>query len=480
MYSLLAWLSFRASESLSKRKKPLRVAWPTLILTILLGALAIRGGLQSKPLIPASAFAQNPELGSLVLNSSFTILKSSDKTAVAELHELSWEEVRQTIEGLAPVEPLPHPEAWTKPQNIVVVILESFGSEYVFPPSGKAAYAPFLKSLALSGSYFDNAYANGRRSIDALPALFAGIPEWMEPPFITSPYQTNQIIGSPRVFHDAGYETLFYHGGNNGTMFFDVMTKRLGFDTYVGAEQYPDPKDYDGKWGIFDEPFLQYMAKDLSKKTQPFLAAVFTLSSHHPYTIPAEHLNQFPKGSLEIHESIGYADYALKRFYETARQEPWFKDTLFVFTADHTSKQEYLENDNIPGRFHVPLIMIMNDQPLPFARENYHMPVQHADLSATLLDLARLSSPQTSHFGESLCRPLSRPGIIVFEADGYHLLGSHAGTSWWKDGRTQSFPLLGQAAQDHEDPARIEDNVRFLKANVHYYNNGMVENKLIW
>lgn len=480
MYALLAWTCFHASGSVSRMNRAKRTEWKTLILVLLLGGLAIRGGWQAKPLIPANAFAQNPELGSLVLNSTFTILKSSDKAAVGELHEMPWDEVRKTIEGARGSPAAPLPEPWTKPKNVLVVILESFGSEYAFPPSGKPAYAPFLKSLALSGSYFDNAYANGRRSIDALPAIFAGIPQWMEPPFITSPYQTNRIVGAPQVFQKAGFETIFYHGGNNGTMFFDVMTKRLGFDEYVGADQYPDHKDYDGKWGIFDEPFLQYMAKDLSRKTKPFLATVFTLSSHHPYTIPVEHTNKFPKGSLEIHESVGYADYALKRFYETAQKEPWFKDTLFVFTADHTSKQEYRENDTIPGRFHVPLIMIMNDQPLPFAAESYRLPVQHADLSATLLDLAGLTPPESSHFGESLCRPLLRPGIIVFESDGYHLVGNHAGTSWWKDGRTQSFPLLGQPAQGSDGPHQIDENLRFLKANAHYYNNGMVENKLIW
>ncbi|MBC7531435.1 MAG: sulfatase-like hydrolase/transferase [Oligoflexus sp.] len=481
MFALIAWTCFHVSGSVSKMKRNTRVEWKTLICAILLGGLAIRGGFQAKPLIPASAFSQNPELGSLVLNSTFTILKSSDKAAVVALHEMPWDEVKKTIlsDGMGPLDS-PLSEQWIKPKNVVVVILESFGSEYVFPPSGKPAYAPFLKSLALSGSFFDNAYANGRRSIDALPAIFAGIPQWMEPPFITSPYQTNRIVGVPQIFQKAGYETVFYHGGNNGTMFFDVMTKRLGFDEYVGADQYPDRKDYDGKWGIFDEPFLKYMAKDLSQRTKPFLATVFTLSSHHPYTIPTEHTNEFPKGSLEIHESVGYADLALKRFYKTAQKEPWFKDTLFIFTADHTSKQEYLENDNIPGRFHVPLILIMNDQPLPFAAETYHMPVQHADIEATLLDLARLAPPESSHFGESLCRPITRPGIIVFESDGYHLVGNHSGTSWWKDGRTQSFPLLGQAAQGLADPYQIEKNVRFLKANAHYYNNGMVENKLIW
>lgn len=483
-YAILGYLSVRVYRTPSRRE--LRARWPVwgrmgeFTLVALLGALAIRGGWQAKPLIPANAFSMNPELGALVLNSTFTILKSSDKEAVVELHDLSTDSVKKTLLTELDSSSSPLPPVWPKPKNVVVVILESFGSEYVFPPHEGAGYAPFLKSLTARGSYFGNAYANGRRSIDALPALFAGIPEWMEPPFITSPYQTNKIVGAPEVFASHGYDTVFYHGGNNGTMFFDVMTKRLGFNEYIGADQYPDKKDYDGKWGVFDEPFLQFVAKDLSKKPRPFFAALFTLSSHHPYTIPAEHTGRFPKGTLEIHESLGYSDLALKRFYETAEQEPWFKDTLFVFTADHTSKQEFPENDTIPGRFHVPLLFIMNNKPLPFTTAATSAAVQHADVAATLLDLERLQPTESSHFGESLCRLEKRPGIVLFESDGYHLVGRDFGLSWWLDGRTLQFPILNSDKKTEMSPSELQNKELFLKAIAHYYNNGMVRNQLIW
>ncbi len=473
LYVFIGWATYRFF------RKPAKAHWTAYVIVGALFGLGIRGGLQGKPLIPANAFEREPSVGSLVLNSTFTLLKSTDKAAVVELHELSWDQVKDILSKNQSSMDKPLDAAWEKPKNVVVVILESFGSEYIFPPDGKPGYAPFIKSLAERGSYFSNAYANGRRSIDAMPAIYAGIPEWMEPPFINSPYQTNTILGTPQVFRDAGYDTVYFHGGNNGTMFFDAMAKRLGFASYIGADEYPDHKDYDGRWGIFDEPFLQFVVKSLSKETKPFLAGIFTLSSHHPYTIPKEHVGQFPKGSLEIHESVGYADYAVKRFYESAQKEPWFKDTLFVFTADHTSKQEYPENDNIPGRFHVPIILIMNDRPLHFSQDDLRKPVQHADLASTLIDLARLPVQARSHFGESLCR-IERPGIILFESDGYHLVGNSQGLSWWRDGRTQTFPLLKREGTGSEIDSDKESNIRYLKAAAHYYNNGMVRNQLIW
>ncbi|MES2746044.1 MAG: LTA synthase family protein [Bdellovibrionota bacterium] len=473
VYAILGWVSLRNYRKDSKSH------WAWIIIFTLAGALAMRGGWQAKPLIPANAFSQNPEVGALVLNSTFTILKSSDKAAVTELNEMPWTKVKEIIQQSSDTSAEPLSADWPTPKNIVVIILESFGAEYVFAPEGKPAYAPFLKELSERGSHFSNAFANARRSIDALPAVFAGIPTWMEPPFITSPYQTNRITPAPLYFAGQGYETPFFHGGNNGTMFFDVMTKRLGFDEYFGSNEYPDRADYDGKWGIFDEPYLQYMAKNLDARTKPFFATVFTLSSHHPYTIPPQHQGKFPKGTLEIHESVGYADFALRRFYETAKTMPWFSDTLFVITADHTSKQEYAENDNIPGRFHVPLVMIYKDKALPFSPEVLRQPVQHADISATLLDLARFQMPESSHFGESLCRLSRRPGVIVYDFDGYHLIGKNRGLSWWRDDRTANFSVLSPLG-GNEKAESDQELIQYLKASAHYYNNGMVRNQLVW
>lgn len=438
-----------------------RVAGFLAFLLALGGGLAIRGGLQTKPLIPAQAFVDSgPKLGILTLNTTFTILKSSNKEGLQEWKGLSLEDAQKQVvrvEGQTE-------SSWNgkKPKNVVLVILESFGSEYVFPPTQQNGYAPFLRELAQRGSNFPSAYANGRRSIDAVPALLAGIPAWMDPPFITSPYQTNRIRGLPEILNENGYHTLFFHGGNNGTMFFDVMTKRLGFQTYMGATEYPHSGDYDGRWGIFDEPFLGFVATRLSEETKPFFASIFTLSSHHPYTIPAAHKGQFPKGTLEIHESIGYADYALRRFYEQAKQEPWFADTLFIFTADHTSKQEFPENDNLKGRFHVPLLFIMNDGPLPFPRIDET--VQQADVAPTVLDMLGIEAKPFSQFGISLCRESKRPGIVLFENGAFHLIGSSE-TKVWRPGE----------AIDPND-----SDMAFLQSLAYLYNNGMVRNRLLW
>src|SRR5690606_12595848 len=99
---------------------------------------------------------------------------------------------------------------------------------------------------------------------------------------------------------------------HDGTMFFDVLASRLGFRNYFGANAFPDDHQDDGRWGIFDEPFLLWSVEKLNAMARPFFTTIFTLSSHNPYKIPEEYKDTFPEGTLPIHKSIRYSDFALQ------------------------------------------------------------------------------------------------------------------------------------------------------------------------
>ena len=120
-------------------------------------------------------------------------------------------------------------------------------------------------------------------------------------------------------------------------MSFDIFTRAAGIEHYFGRTEYNNDKDFDGSWGIFDEPFLQYFAHSLDKQQQPFFSTVFTVTSHPPYPIPRQYRNIFPKGKLPVQECIGYTDYALRKFFDAAQKLDWYRNTLFVITADHCS-----------------------------------------------------------------------------------------------------------------------------------------------
>src|SRR5690606_35786309 len=248
----------------------------------------------------------------------------------------------EELEKIYPV--IHHPKDSTefKKLNVVVLILESFGKEHVgalnkdINNGTYKGYTPFLDSLIGESYTFNRSYANGRKSIDALPSVITGIPSVGEP-FVLSIYSGNKTTSLAKLLGDEGYETAFFHGAPNGSMGFSAYTQLAGIKHYFGKDEYSNDKDFDGIWGIWDEPFMQFMADKLTEMPEPFFASFFSLSSHHPFKVPEKYQGVFPKGPLPLHEPVGYTDYALRQFFEKAKKAPWFENTLFVLCADHSS-----------------------------------------------------------------------------------------------------------------------------------------------
>lgn len=316
--------------------------------------IGFRGGVQYRPLnvIQASQYAKAQNIP-LVLNTPFTIIKSSYK------ENLKVKKFFEEDELASVYSPLLHfkQDSIVKELNVVVLILESFSKEYIGALNkDNKSYTPFLDKLIQESLCFPNGFANGKKSIEGLPAILSSIPTLMNTAYISSKYGSNSIQSLPSFLKERGYETAFYHGGENGTMGFNSFSDIAGIARYVGRDQYPKQSDYDGNWGIFDEPFLQFTIEDMSKMKEPFFSGIFTLSSHHPYTVPSQHEGKFEEGPIPILKTISYADYALKQFFETAKQQTWFKNTLFVITADHTQQNFREEYNNSVGRYRVPLL----------------------------------------------------------------------------------------------------------------------------
>jgi phosphoglycerol transferase MdoB-like AlkP superfamily enzyme len=244
-----------------------------------------------------------------------------------------------------------------KSQNVIIIILESFSKEFIgaLNPAQKG-YTPFLDSLINESLVFDNAFANANRSLDALPAIVASLPPLNPSTFITSIYSTNELEGIASILKDKGYHTSFFHGGQNGTMGFDYFCKSAGIEEYYGENEYPGKGDRDGTWGVFDEEFLQFFAGKLDQFESPFLSIIFTLSSHEPYPIPKKYKNRFNRSKEKILNSIAYTDYSLKRFFETASASDWFRNTLFIICADHTTYPVERQFGTHIGRYKIPVI----------------------------------------------------------------------------------------------------------------------------
>ena len=182
-----------------------------------LAIVGIRGGLQLRPvtIIDAGRYVDARNV-SLVLNTPFTIIKSFGHTGLREVHFFKSAAQLESIynpehKGLADTDDF-------KGYNVVLLIMESFGTEYIASLNGipgAPAYTPNLDSIISDGTAF-RAYANGKQSIEALPAIVAGLPSLTTRPYITSAYAGNNINSLASILKKYGYRTAFYHGGRNG------------------------------------------------------------------------------------------------------------------------------------------------------------------------------------------------------------------------------------------------------------------------
>lgn len=342
-----------AAVDFGKQRSALQMLLVSLLFSLSVGftVLGIRGGFQRVPIDVVNAGAvTRPEGVSIVLNTPFSLIKSMEHNNIEVVNFYSEEVARQLFN------PVHHfaDSAFTK-KNVVVIILESFAKEYT-GLSRRQSLTPFLDSLMGASLVFENGFANGTKSIEGIPAILASMPSVMQNPFINSDYAGNRQTSFASLLRNEGYTTAFFHGGINGTMNFNDWAPAAGYAQYYGRNEYNNEADFDGYWGIFDEPFLQYTIKTMDGFKAPFHSAIFTLSSHHPYLVPEKYKNVFKAGPYENSASVRYADYSLRRFFESAQSSAWYKNTLFVLTPDHCSLSGDPFYSNEVGYFTIPVM----------------------------------------------------------------------------------------------------------------------------
>lgn len=353
---LLGFWLYRRSKRIPDDSK--ETSWLKQIIifpiTVAILVLVGRGGLGMKPIAPANAAAYTIDQNvQLVLNSAFTMIKSWGGQLLEEKEYFPEDE----LEELYTIRREYKDPAILDQPNIVLLTLESFSVEYISSINGESeSYTPFLDSLIGESLVFTNCYANGKKSMDAVPALVSSIPKLMEMEYLTSNYSINQVQSLPKILHDKGYESGFFHGATNGSMNFEVFSAVAGFDDYYGRTEYDNDEDFDGTWGIFDEEFLVWSCDQFDQMKKPFFSTIFTLSSHPPYTIPARYGDRFNKGPEEMHNSVRYADHALRQFFNCAKTKSWYDNTLFIIVADHTPASATPVYYKDMGNMHIPLV----------------------------------------------------------------------------------------------------------------------------
>ena len=384
----------------------------TFILIILLSIIGIRGGLQLKPIRQTNAFfSDDRPLGYLVLNSTYTVLRSYFQNTFPDYNFYSKDESEKIVEAMikSPDETMIDPsfpfmrrkepnEKMIK-KNIIIFIMESWSGQYIGSVTGGQSCTPFFDSIAKEGLLFTNYVSTCQRSIEAIPSILASLPALFPSSIIGSRAETNKIRGLGSILKEKGYTTSFHHGAESGSMGFDGFVPISGFDNYYSKATFEGYADslYDGEWGIFDEPFFIDAAKKIGKFNEPFCSIIFSLSSHDPLTIPKYRQSLFDKYSSEtkFQVALRYSDFALSKFFEFAKNQPWFSNTVFIITGDHTS---YTTRNNLFAAYNVPLLFYAPGLIAPKVDRKIG---SHIDILPTILDLLNISTVHSS-MGKSL------------------------------------------------------------------------------
>ena len=490
-----------------------RGGYVTVGTLFLLGAIAlviggIRGGfgrsVRPITLSNATLYTPSPDKANLILSNPFCIIRTLGKGHITYTKYYAPEELESIFtpyhypnngygisidDKTSPADSL---SLYSGPgmmrpvlgrRNIIIFVLESFSAEHSallnpdLYPDGKG-FTPFLDSLMQRGYTFTSGFANGHKSIEALPAVFSSIPSF-KTPFVLLPQSLGPTRGLPKILDEEGYATAFFCGSPRGSMGFGAYATASGITRLYSQEDYEKAhgtEDHDGYWGIWDEPFLGFMEETLGELPQPFFASVFTLSSHHPFVVPEKYKDSLPEGHTRIHKGVAYTDLALRRFFEQAAGTDWFRNTIFVFTADHVSSEIYAPKTHTPtGKSQIILFLYTPDGAL---RGMDNVVAQQTDLMPTLLGLIGYDNPYFAFGRDILGEPERMPMAINYANQNFQAITDSV-VIYFDEEKILGAYARSDTLQQHNlsgtENGAVQDAERRLKAVIQQYYQHLEE-----
>ncbi|KDD81627.1 LTA synthase family protein [Glaesserella parasuis] len=379
---------------------------PVMALLIIAVAFAgARSSLGHRGINPAMvAFSSDPLVNSLVLNSGYSVLyavqqlKDEEKSS-EQYGKMSEQEMFEIVKNsrnrpasdyISTVIPTLTKNVASyqgKPKNIVIVLEESLGAQFVGTLDGKPL-TPEFDQLAKEGWLFENIYATGTRSVRGIEAVTAGFTPTPARATVKLTKSQNGFFTIAELLRRQGYRTSFIYGGEKH---FDNMASYFygnGFETIIDEKDYKNPK-FVSTWGMSDEDLFDKAHEtftELAKGDKPFFSLVFTSSNHDPFEFPDGKIELFDKEKQTRNNAAKYADYALGHFFKLAKQSNYWKDTVFLVIADHDSR---VAGDSLVPikHFHIPALIL--GEHIEPRRDNRL--VSQIDMPTTLLSVAGIS-----------------------------------------------------------------------------------------
>jgi phosphoglycerol transferase MdoB-like AlkP superfamily enzyme len=303
----------------------------------------------------------------------------------------------------------------SRPYNLVVFLQESLGADYVGSLGG-LPLTPEFDKLTKEGMLFSNLYCTGTRSVRGIEAVITG--------FLPSPSESVVKLSNSQTgfytlaeqFKQKGYQTSFIYGGmanfDNMASFFNGN----GFEDIVDEEDFKNDKTvFKGTWGYSDEDLaVKANSYFKSKGSKPFFSLMFSTSNHEPFEFPDGRIKLYDKQKNTVHNAMKYADFSIGKFFEMAKKEEYFKNTIFIVIADHNTRT-YGKNLVPINKFKIPALIIGPNVPKGL---NYDKLCSQIDIPPTLLSFIGMDL-NTPMPGRNLTKlPKSTEGRAIMQFHG--------------------------------------------------------------
>jgi len=450
---------------------------------IFFSVILMRGGFQLRPLtlVDTGKFA-GVENAALVANTPFSIIFSIGKQAHIEKRYFS--SLEEAEQYMSPIhnqivarkgEQLPV-------KNVLVIVLEGF-SQYAMRDTneyleGYQGFTPFLHGISQKAIAF-NGFANGRRTIEALPAILGGIPVLLDKSYVEYSYSNNYVVSPVNILRRKGYNTAFFHGAKNNSMNIENYCYSIGFNEFFGKNEYPNSDDWDGAWGISDRSYLHYTAKVLDTIRQPFFAGILTLSTHHPFRLPKDAKGlDIKEGRHPMMACINYVDYALKEFFEVVSQSTWYDSTLFIITSDHTGEGTIPAGSDRYAMYQIPILFY---HPLAICRDKSGEMMQQIDVMPSLFSYLGINTPLFS-YGRNVFDTTTFPCAVNYLSTIYQFFTPDFALQFDGNNTIGLYRLPSGIAEGKnvmaDYPAERQLLEQKLKALIESYTTRMSQNKL--
>lgn len=336
---------------------------PIYLLLLLLDITSIRGGWQLSPINSSMSYFSNVPLeNQLTANTHWELVQDvlqGDSQADANFQ--FFKEVKDPYDKLPLLKN--NDTAFISPftpknTNVVLIILESFTADIIEPLGGEKDVTPFFTSLAKEGALFSNFYASGDRTDKGLIAILSGFPSQAVHSIITEPKKEIHLPSLFQDFKQFKYHTSFYYGGESE--FFSTKSYLMNHqvDQIIDLKEFPDDLQR-SKWGIFDEFVFNRQLTDLKNMKKPFFSTILSLSNHEPFEIPIQPKFKEKTEANLFRNTAYYTDLCLKKYFEEAKKQAWYANTIFILVADHghrLPKDIYPINDH--HRFRIPMLLV--------------------------------------------------------------------------------------------------------------------------